>query len=106
MICPKCGKEAWAVTVTRTKSVIPGVEGAYRRGNGWAKDYHYTDYRHYAGSKKMVSIKLVQAVMQEVFASPEWASPEWESLRLVVYKALVNKAGSKVLHHYESQTRL
>ena len=51
--CPKCGKLGWTQPVT--KHSLKGLDRV---------DWHYIRYRHYAGSKKTVSLKTVEAVLR------------------------------------------
>jgi hypothetical protein len=80
MICPKCSKEAWVVTVERRglKGVHPTV-------------YLYVRYRHYAGSRKSITLKALEKILRS--ESRLWF---WHD---IMEKAR-EKAGEKTVDHY------
>jgi hypothetical protein len=95
--CPKCGRKAWGGDVVERPARVL-VDGVPK-----TKVYRYREYLHYAGSKKAITLRALNDVIDGVVEDlrdktlilPAGIFPTEE-----IMKRAKEKAGSKKVHHY------
>lgn len=90
MKCPKCHKQAYGGQLIERKVRLASPP--------WVKVYHYRQYRHYKGSKKSISLKALQQILDKYEPQAhEWHLP---TLFKTIESEIKERAGSKVVYHY------